>query len=164
MRNISPDDCSADAARFRELLISMGRMRSLRDPIAGACEAMQLTPPQLHSMMALGADGPLTMGDLARRTGVTEKTVTGIVDRLEKAGQVQRVRSESDRRVTRVALTRKGGATYAELSANMQQKLAQLLGLLDASDRKALLRVAEKLLGRMRELAADAAHSRGTGT
>lgn len=42
--------------------------------------------------------GPLTAGDLARVTGLTPGAVTGLMDRLEKAGTVRRVRDSQDRR------------------------------------------------------------------
>jgi DNA-binding MarR family transcriptional regulator len=42
--------------------------------------------------------GPLTAGDIARASGLTTGAVTGILDRLEKAGLVERFRDASDRR------------------------------------------------------------------
>jgi DNA-binding MarR family transcriptional regulator len=48
--------------------------------------------------MSRYAQGPLTAGDLARHTGLTTGAVTGILDRLEKAGLVERFRDSSDRR------------------------------------------------------------------
>src|SRR5215212_5612336 len=87
----------ADVRRLRELVIAVSRNASLRDPIAGMCEEAQLTPPQIHAVMWLGLDGPLTMGELAKRVGVTEKTITGLVDRLEAAGYLARERDREDR-------------------------------------------------------------------
>jgi|GEM_PF-337918 Transcriptional regulators len=43
-------------------------------------------------------DGPLTAGDLAERTGLTTGAITGVIDRLESAGFVQRQRDSADRR------------------------------------------------------------------
>lgn len=42
--------------------------------------------------------GPLTAGDLARITGLTPGAITGLIDRLVKAGAVRRVRDSRDRR------------------------------------------------------------------
>jgi DNA-binding MarR family transcriptional regulator len=47
-------------------------------------------------------DGPLTAGDLARVTGLTPGAVTGLIDRLERAGAVRRVGDSADRRKTLV--------------------------------------------------------------
>ena len=81
-----------DARAVRERLIVLARRRSLRDPVAASCDALGLTAPQIHALLWLGHDGPLTMGELARRISVTEKTVTGIVDRLERDGFLHRER------------------------------------------------------------------------
>lgn len=42
--------------------------------------------------------GEMTAGELTERTGLTSGAVTGIVDRLERAGLAERVRSREDRR------------------------------------------------------------------
>jgi DNA-binding MarR family transcriptional regulator len=42
--------------------------------------------------------GPITAGELAQRTGLTTGAITGVIDRLEKAGFVQRARDPGDRR------------------------------------------------------------------
>lgn len=47
---------------------------------------------------ALSLLGPVTAGQLARETGFTTGAITGIVDRLEKAGHVRRERNSEDRR------------------------------------------------------------------
>ncbi|MFY0526875.1 MarR family winged helix-turn-helix transcriptional regulator [Archangium gephyra] len=147
MRNISGLD---DAARrMLELLVAVGRRNSLRDPLAQLTETLELTPPQLHGVMWLGQDGPLPMGELARRVGVTEKTITGIVDRLEREGYAQRERDPGDRRVVHVRLTARGQETAGRIQAQAQESLGNFLSLLDPGDRTALLRIFEKLVGRL---------------
>lgn len=51
--------------------------------------------------------GPVTAGQLAEITGLTTGAVTGVIDRLEKTGYVERVRDDADRRkvLVRPALT-----------------------------------------------------------
>jgi DNA-binding MarR family transcriptional regulator len=46
----------------------------------------------------LSREGPLSAGELARRTGLTTGAITGVVDRLEKAGLVRRAKDPADRR------------------------------------------------------------------
>ncbi len=46
----------------------------------------------------LQRSGPITAGELARRTGLTTGAITGVIDRLEKAGFARRARDASDRR------------------------------------------------------------------
>lgn len=149
MRNISELD---DAARrMMELLVAVGRRNSLRDPLAQLTESLELTPPQLHGVLWLGQDGPLSMGELARRVGVTEKTITGIVDRLEREGYALRERDPSDRRVVHVRLTPRGREISDRVHAQAQENLGHFLSLLDPEERAALLRIFEKLVGRLSE-------------
>src|SRR5271165_4471243 len=42
--------------------------------------------------------GPITAGELAERTGLTTGAITGVIDRLEKAGFVRRAKDPTDRR------------------------------------------------------------------
>ncbi len=151
MRNI-PDGrrgVREQAERLREVVLDLGRRRSLRDPFASACEEMQLTPVQIHSVFWLGHDGPLAMGELARRVGTTEKTLTGIVDRLEREGYLHRERDVADRRLVRVRLARRGVEAHRRIDTLVNDKVARLLALLDAPERRALFRIVEKLHDRL---------------
>src|SRR5690349_6690061 len=84
----------------------LGRMRTLRDPLAHLAD--QLSPPQAHALFWLGVDKALSAGHLADRIGCSMPTLTGIVDRLEKLGLVERARDSHDRRVVVVTLTERG--------------------------------------------------------
>src|SRR4051812_25029573 len=46
----------------------------------------------------LQRNGPLTAGELAQHTGLTTGAITGVIDRLEKAGFVRRAEDANDRR------------------------------------------------------------------
>jgi len=135
----------ADAGRLHAMLVELMRHRSLRDPISATCAELELSAPQVHTLLSLGHDGPLPMGDLARRVAVTEKTITGLVDRLERDRLVQRVRDDADRRVVRVKLTTRGARLARRLDAEVLEQLGRLMGLLDAADRRDLFRIIGKL-------------------
>lgn len=136
---------AAAARRLHGLLVGLMRRRSLRDPLAASCAELDLSAPQVHAILALGHAGALTMGDLARRLAVTEKTVTGMVDRLARDGLAERARHDADRRVIHVALTPRGAALSRRMDAEVLRSLTRLLGLLDAADRRDLFRIVEKL-------------------
>jgi DNA-binding MarR family transcriptional regulator len=135
----------AEAERLVELLSELGRRNPLRDPVAAVVEDMELTPVQLHALLWLGREGPLTMGELAARLGSSERAVTGIVDRLERGALARRVRCEEDRRVVRVRLARKGARGFRMLSTRLVTKLAAFLGLLEREDIRALFAVLERI-------------------
>ncbi|WP_242346984.1 MarR family winged helix-turn-helix transcriptional regulator [Anaeromyxobacter terrae] len=149
MRKISHPELRREARALRERMIALARRRSLRDPVAASCGELELTPPQIHALLWLGQDGPLTMGELARRVAVTEKTVTGIVDRLERDGQLRRERDTLDRRVVRARLTAQGEQLFRRIDADIEEKVAVILAALDPPDRKALARILDKLVLRL---------------
>ena len=150
MRNTSEDDQRArDAEAFGQLLMALGRKASLRDPIADSFQALDVTPAQIHSVMWLGLDGPLTMGELARRLRSTEKTITGVVDRLEREGFAKRDRDDKDRRVVHVALTKKGAQVHQKMQSQMRAKIELLTSMLEPAERKALIQILGKLVDRL---------------
>jgi DNA-binding MarR family transcriptional regulator len=51
-----------------------------------------------HKCVGFLASGPLTAGELAGRTGLTTGAITGVIDRLERAGLVRRAKDPNDRR------------------------------------------------------------------
>jgi DNA-binding MarR family transcriptional regulator len=63
-----------------------------------ASDAMSLAPTDLVCMCLLQLHGPATPGWLAEMTGLTTGAVTGMVDRLERAGYVSRGPDPQDRR------------------------------------------------------------------
>jgi DNA-binding MarR family transcriptional regulator len=65
---------------------------------------------QIWALRTLQESGDLTVGELARRMFLHISTVSGIIDRLEKAKLIHRKRSRPDRRVVRLTLTDAGRA------------------------------------------------------
>jgi len=63
-----------------------------------AAEALSLAPTDLVCMCLLQLNGPGTPGWLAQMTGLTTGAVTGMIDRLERAGYVRREPDPADRR------------------------------------------------------------------
>ncbi len=57
-----------------------------------------LNPTDLKSVGVLRETGPITAGELSELTGLTTGAITGVIDRLEKAGLVQRGHDPQDRR------------------------------------------------------------------
>ena len=61
-------------------------------------EAVGLSPSDLGCLCLLLLHGPSPAGRLAELTGLTTGAVTGVIDRLERAGFAQRALDPSDRR------------------------------------------------------------------
>jgi MarR family 2-MHQ and catechol resistance regulon transcriptional repressor len=72
-----------------------------------------LTPSQARVIFTLGDTEGMTCKDIGDETLITKGTLTGVVDRLEEKGLVERWSVEGDGRKTIVALTRQGERVYA---------------------------------------------------
>jgi DNA-binding MarR family transcriptional regulator len=88
-----------------------------------------ISPADLETMDILSTSGPLTAGRLAELTGLTTGAITGVVDRLERAGFVRRERDANDRRRVIVHLVpdraRKIGRLYQPLAQAMAELYAR---------------------------------------
>lgn len=81
--------------------------RRISEELRGHFGKLNLTFPQTLVLTLLDSDGPMPISALAKATGSANSTISGVVDRLEKAGLLQRIRSERDRRVIYVDVTDK---------------------------------------------------------
>ena len=81
-----------------------GLRRGLLQGARGELARSGLTGAQASVVSLLGTRGPLTVSELARELQLGHSTVSGIIDRLQARGIVQRVPDPADRRYTRVQL------------------------------------------------------------
>jgi DNA-binding MarR family transcriptional regulator len=65
---------------------------------AASAERIGINVTDLNCLNILALRGQLTAGELARATGLTTASITGVLDRLEEAGFVRRERDAHDRR------------------------------------------------------------------
>lgn len=105
-----------------------------------------LTPSQYNVLRILRGEGkPLPILEIANRTITVVPGITGLIDRLEQAGFVNRLRCEKDRRVIYVALTDQAIKTLADLDEPLLALHRKLLGHLSAGDLKDLIRLLDKV-------------------
>ena len=65
---------------------------------AASAERIGINVTDLNCLNILALRGHLTAGELAKATGLTTASITGVLDRLEEAGFVRRERDAHDRR------------------------------------------------------------------
>ncbi|MBO0776568.1 MAG: MarR family transcriptional regulator, partial [Actinobacteria bacterium] len=110
-------------AEIRDLLRELRAQLSLLNHQVSA--RLELRGSDLDCLDLLSRAGPLSPSDLARRAGLHPATLTGILDRLERAGWVARERDPADRRGVVVrALPDRGGdipGLYAGMSAALEE-------------------------------------------
>ena len=113
------------AAEVLDELISWNpreRMDQFRTWLAGSLSLIHL-----HVLSRLEADGPLSMTHLAEALDVSVASMTGIVDRLEGRGLVERRRNDDDRRVILVHSTAAGQAVFDDLARQRRARLTRIL-------------------------------------
>jgi DNA-binding MarR family transcriptional regulator len=113
----------------------------IRRPLEAAIASGNLTGPQQSVMRALVQSEGISLKDLSAHLGLAHSTVSGIVDRLEGRGLVERQDNETDRRVTRITVTREVREfvrnTMPVLSIH---PLVEALERADAAQRRAILK------------------------
>lgn len=117
----------------------------------------------LNVLTVLDADGPDSMSHLADALDVSVASMTGIVDRMEKRGLVERRHEDKDRRVVLVYPTGAGRDVFREIDERRRVGLGRLLERLSAEELEGLLKGHRALRhARTDSAAAHAAESAGT--
>jgi DNA-binding MarR family transcriptional regulator len=75
----------------------------------------------------LSSEQQLTMTDISRKMGHSTAAATGLVDRLEKLGYVQRLHAADDRRKVMVQITTKGIQLVQQLRDNLASNVADVM-------------------------------------
>jgi DNA-binding MarR family transcriptional regulator len=76
---------------------------------------MDLTPPQFDVVATLGNTAGMSCKTLSEKTLITKGTLTGVIDRLEEKGIVERSPTKHDRRSIFIALTPQGEALFSRV-------------------------------------------------
>ncbi len=100
---------------------------------------------QQYWVLAALARGPRRMTQLAECTQTSQASLTGIVDRMEEHGLVERVRSSEDRRVVEVDVTEAGRHVLDTAHALMLEQLSELAEPLTPAERAQLLVLLRKI-------------------
>jgi DNA-binding MarR family transcriptional regulator len=96
---------------------------------------------QLYQRQGTG----LTIGEICNFHRVRSATMTGIIDTLEREGQIERVQDPSDRRKVIVRITEAGRELMEAFLPQHQENVGQMLSGLTVKERRGLLRLLEKL-------------------
>jgi len=90
-----------------------------RSSLPAFAAELELSPAQCHLLNLIEPDRPMPMGQLADALSCDASNVTGLVDRLEQRGLLQRRPSVEDRRVKVLSLTPLGARLRAALLERM---------------------------------------------
>jgi DNA-binding MarR family transcriptional regulator len=85
------------------LFLKLSKLRSAL--LFKQLKEFELTSPQLFILMELFSEQPRMLGNLAKAVDLSNSTVSGIIDRLELKGLIERKRDDNDRRVVWISTT-----------------------------------------------------------
>ncbi|KAA5830721.1 MarR family transcriptional regulator [Saccharopolyspora hirsuta] len=109
---------------------------------------MGVTLSDLDCLHALNTHGPATAAELAKHVGLTSGSVSRMIDRLDEAGCIARVRDPGDRRKVLIEATAEGvdrlRAYYAELAGSTADDLVDFT----EAELAAILRFIDLVRGR----------------
>lgn len=120
-------------------------------------KSVGLTAPQLLVLQSLDLDAPRKPSDIAKEVYLSQATVTSIVDRLAKAGLVEREKSRSDRRVIHILMTPSGRAALNTAPALLQDSFTQRFEAMKAWEQTLLLSSVQRLAQMLNAEELDAA-------
>ena len=93
----------------------------------------------------LAKEDYLTMTDISKKMGHSTAAATGLVDRLEKLGYVQRLHASDDRRKVMVQITRKGIDLVEKMREDIVENLVEVMADMDGGVTEAVLEASGKL-------------------
>jgi DNA-binding MarR family transcriptional regulator len=141
---------------------------SLRHSVRPIFTAHGLTGPQWRIFRMLGErSGPgLTPGQISEALHVTPGNTTGVLDKLEEAGLVERHPHPDDRRALLIGLTERGVEVYRQVRPAFDRRVAELFSCLTEDEKREMTAGLQRLLqhvGPARCGGRDEADGRGAG-
>jgi DNA-binding MarR family transcriptional regulator len=118
-----------------------------RARLMAALDQFGLTFPQAHALRLLDPTRPLPMNEIADRLVCDASNVTGIADRLESRGLIERRAGPGDRRVKMLALTPPGAELRERVIEAMTEPPAEIAAL-SPTDQSALRNILRRAVAR----------------
>ena len=137
---------SRDTA-ITEIMQSLRRIfKAIQDYSYDVSDKFGTTGPQLWALKTISQNESLSLGELGRRMYLHPSTITGLIDRLEKKGLVERDRDQTDRRVIKLRLTSKGKGLVKRAPNPIQGKMIYGLRKLKRKELNSIHHSVQKLV------------------
>lgn len=114
-------------SKIRELVYVFRELkRALHQVVSKQAEKEGTTDIQFYVLSALRRNPELGMSELAELLHLGNSTLSGVIDRMEKSGLVDRRRSAADRRAITLHLTKEGEAAEERISLLYNEAISRL--------------------------------------
>lgn len=121
-----------------------------------------LSIKEIHTIEAIGMYGSKIMSELAQAMKVTMGTLTITVDKLIKKGYLERHRSETDRRIVNVLLTKRGKLAYRIHEKFHHDMVKATINQFTAEEEEALISALSKLNDHLKDIYLDSFKAKET--
>lgn len=142
-------------AAFRSIIRTFGLLRRVTEPYFGRFGISGSQWGVLRALHRAEAEGvtSLRVTDLSNRLLVQPPSTTGVVDRLQRMGLVQRKASPNDQRARQVSLTPAGRNLLERVLLEHPTQIAAVMGALNVEEQQELHRLMDKLGAHLKEMA-----------
>jgi len=130
---------------FQIINLNKNVNRSLKHKFHHLIQDSELTFPQLSVISMLEKYGEQKVSELSEKMGLSDSTVSGILDRLEQKGIIKRERTKDDRRVVKISLTGKSKKFCNDFRQKKEEFFTQLLKRLSDQEIKDIIKGLEIL-------------------
>jgi DNA-binding MarR family transcriptional regulator len=139
MRTIIPAT-ESDTGDIEAILTEVGGwIRELRCASMGRLVQGQVSMSQMHVLWLLQHHGAMAMSPLADLLGVSLSNASGLIDRMEEHGLIERERVPDDRRLVMVRPADAGMRALSETETTKRERMRAVLSHLPASERPIVL-------------------------
>lgn len=133
---------------IRGLLLLLDKMRSDRletwsDKLEGVSKM------ELHILLLVQNRPEIILGEIKNKLDVPNSTLTGVIDRMEKQGLIERTISRRDRRSYGLEITEKGRAIRREHDRILLMITTKMLAALNEEERKTFIKLLSKVADNM---------------
>ena len=146
----TPEPQEQFAQSFKAAMAAVRRLRGRETHRPG-----ELSYAQYGLLFSLAAGGALSAGELALAADISPASATQMLDAMERAGLVARVRSGDDRRVVLTSLTQRGREVVEERRLLFEPRWRAALAEFSERDLVTAGAVLDRITGMFAELAAE---------
>lgn len=130
-----------DYTKINEYLVSIfNRVQTIEETSLKSSQFYDVSLKEMHTIDIIGKQKNVTPSDIASELMLTLGTVTTSLNRLETKGYIQRNRSNVDRRVVHLVLTKKGKLLYRLHSEFHKSMVKKIIEEMNEEEMEALLK------------------------